>query len=124
MREAGHIWCRLACPPSVWSVRAQGWYRDPYGRHDHRWISDGRPTALVRDNGVESYDHSPRGGPILPATYWEPVASPLVPRQASAGWASARLQQYLPVLIIVAVVGQFVIWELLLHVVFWALTAS
>jgi hypothetical protein len=37
----------------------EGWYHDPYGLHEARWISDGAPTALVRDNGVESDDDPP-----------------------------------------------------------------
>jgi hypothetical protein len=35
---------------------AQGWYSDPCRRHKARWFSDGTPTALVRDDGVESTD--------------------------------------------------------------------
>ena len=37
----------------------EGRYRDPYGRHEARWISNGAPTALVRDAGVESQDPPP-----------------------------------------------------------------
>lgn len=37
---------------------AQGWYSDPYG-HKARWFSNGRATALVRDDGVESNDPPP-----------------------------------------------------------------
>ena len=37
----------------------EGWFTDPYGRHDARWLSDGRPTKLVRDGQVESYDDPP-----------------------------------------------------------------
>jgi hypothetical protein len=40
-------------------MRLQGWYRDPYGNHDDRWFSDGQPTNLVRDQGVESHDELP-----------------------------------------------------------------
>jgi hypothetical protein len=40
-------------------MNAEGWYRDPYGLHEARWISDGAPTALVRDGGVESRDQPP-----------------------------------------------------------------
>jgi hypothetical protein len=40
-------------------MRAQGWHPDPYGRHDDRWFSDGKPTRLVRDQGRESYDEPP-----------------------------------------------------------------
>jgi hypothetical protein len=38
---------------------AEGWYRDPYGMHEDRWISQGVPTKLVRDSGRESYDAPP-----------------------------------------------------------------
>jgi len=34
----------------------EGWYTDPYGRHQARWFSDGKPTKLVRDGQVEAYD--------------------------------------------------------------------
>jgi hypothetical protein len=37
----------------------EGWYTDPYGLHDARWFSDGRPTKLVRDGTEESYDDPP-----------------------------------------------------------------
>lgn len=40
-------------------MNAQGWYRDPYGIHNDRWFSNGQPTKLVRDEGVESYDPPP-----------------------------------------------------------------
>ena len=38
---------------------AQGWYCDPHLQHKARWFSDGNPTALVRDDGVESRDAPP-----------------------------------------------------------------
>jgi hypothetical protein len=47
-------------------VHEQGWYRDPYGIHSDRWFSDGRPTRLVRDQDVESYDVPPPRDPPLP----------------------------------------------------------
>lgn len=37
----------------------EGWYTDPYGRHEARWLSEGKPTKLVRDAGVEAYDQPP-----------------------------------------------------------------
>jgi hypothetical protein len=43
---------------------AIGWYRDPYGVHEDRYFSQGFPTKLVRDGGVESYDPPP--GRLLP----------------------------------------------------------
>jgi hypothetical protein len=39
--------------------RAQNWCIDPYGTHEARWFSQGNPTALVRDDGVESQDPPP-----------------------------------------------------------------
>jgi hypothetical protein len=43
----------------------EGWFTDPYGIHEARWLSDGRPTKLVRDGEVESYDEPPPGEPTL-----------------------------------------------------------
>jgi hypothetical protein len=34
----------------------QGWYPDPFGLHEQRYFSSGRPTKLVRDGRVEAYD--------------------------------------------------------------------
>jgi hypothetical protein len=59
-------------------VRAEGWCRDPYGIHGDRWYSDGQPTSLVRDDGIESRDPPPSGLP--PA---EPVPLDLSPSDAS-----------------------------------------
>jgi hypothetical protein len=39
--------------------KAQGWYGDPFLQHDARWFSDGTPTALVRDEGIDSTDPPP-----------------------------------------------------------------
>ena len=40
-------------------MEAEGWYHDPYERHEERWYSNGKPTALVRDAHVESKDPAP-----------------------------------------------------------------
>jgi hypothetical protein len=40
-------------------VNEEGWYVDPFGHHEARWISDGVPTALVRDGSVETQDPPP-----------------------------------------------------------------
>jgi hypothetical protein len=52
-------------------VEAEGWYQDPYGTHQERWISAGTPTALVRDDDVEGHDPPPAGvtptSPFVPA---------------------------------------------------------
>jgi len=42
-------------------MTAEGWYRDPYRVHEDRWYSDGTPTALVRDGGIEAKDPPPPG---------------------------------------------------------------
>ena len=52
----------------------EGWYIDPYGRHEARWYSDGRPTKLVRDGTVEGYEDPPDQPPAKPPV---PVPSPL-----------------------------------------------
>ena len=39
--------------------RAQGWYDDPFGLHEHRWFSAGEATSLVRDGDVEADDPPP-----------------------------------------------------------------
>ena len=55
--------------------QAQGWFRDPSGRHQDRYYSDGTPTKLVRDGSVESYDE-PIGTTgtreLVPAAVTEP----------------------------------------------------
>ena len=50
-------------------MNEEGWYHDPFGRHEARWISAGSPTALVRDAGVEGQDPPPN----------EPIAMELEP---------------------------------------------
>jgi hypothetical protein len=40
-------------------MNAEGWYLDPFHLHEARWFSDGVPTALVRDGGVEGHDAPP-----------------------------------------------------------------
>jgi hypothetical protein len=41
----------------------EGWYTDPYGRHEARWLSAGVPTRLVRDGKLESYEDPPDSPP-------------------------------------------------------------
>jgi hypothetical protein len=43
----------------------EGWFTDPYAVHEARWFSDGRPTKLVCDGEVESYDEPPSGPPTV-----------------------------------------------------------
>jgi hypothetical protein len=48
--------------------RAEGWYTDPFGRHEARWMSDGSPTKLVRDGDEESYEDPPDEEPSVTPT--------------------------------------------------------
>ncbi len=57
------------------SEHEEGWYTDPYGAHEARWFSDGTPTKLVRDGGVESYDKPPDEAPTQKAERIEPVVA-------------------------------------------------
>ena len=43
----------------------EGWYTDPFARHEARWMSNGKPTKLVRDGGVDSYDDPPDEKPTV-----------------------------------------------------------
>jgi len=47
-------------------LAAEGWYLDPYGVHEQRWMSDGRPTSLVRDAAVVAEDEPPQRPPPEP----------------------------------------------------------
>jgi hypothetical protein len=47
-------------------IAPEGWYTDPYGRHEARWMSAGTPTRLVRDGEVESNDDPPDEPPSGP----------------------------------------------------------
>jgi hypothetical protein len=38
---------------------AEGWYRDPCGVHEARWLSNGVPTDLVSDGGHQTNDPPP-----------------------------------------------------------------
>jgi hypothetical protein len=60
----------------------EGWYTDPFGRHEARWISSGRPTPLVRDGNVESHDDPPDEVPRLVPERIVPPGSPDSTRRA------------------------------------------
>ncbi len=48
------------CNTAAMTDRAlQGWSADPFGLHEERYFSAGRPTKLVRDGKVETYDDPP-----------------------------------------------------------------
>jgi hypothetical protein len=105
--------CRQARRIIVGCVRAQGWYRDPYLLHGERWISDGQPTPLVRDQGIESREAPPPGEPAIPAGSWLAAAESRAPWPSPSPqvtWQAPR-GRYAPVMAIVtAAVGQLVIW--------------
>ena len=48
--------------------RAEGWFTDPFGRHEARWMSDGSPTKLIRDGDEESYEDPPDEEPTVTPT--------------------------------------------------------
>ncbi len=71
--------------------KLQGWHADPFGLHERRYFSAGRPTKLVQDGNVECYDEPPA------EEYPDPTATSILPtggaapgRVASAGAGSAR----------------------------------
>jgi len=63
---------------------AEGWYRDPFGIHEDRWMSQGKPTKLVRDGGTESYDPPPD----------LPLPAELVPVSADSGEEAGQESGY------------------------------
>ena len=55
----------------------EGWASDPFGTHEARFFRQGRPTELVRDGSVESFDTLPEGPTQPPApSQWSPPAAP------------------------------------------------
>jgi len=54
----------------------EGWFTDPFGRHEARWMSEGTPTKLVRDDGVETYDDPPDEEPTREAVRIETGGAP------------------------------------------------
>jgi hypothetical protein len=46
----------------------EGWFTDPFLVHDERWLSNGRPTKLVKDGGFESFDPPPDRPPTQTPT--------------------------------------------------------
>jgi hypothetical protein len=86
-------------------------------------MSDGKPTALVRDNDAESRDEPPGSHPFPVFNDWALVASRPSPAPGSAARALTWWGNYAPVVILAAVAGQFVIWDLALHALLWALAS-
>jgi hypothetical protein len=67
-------------------TKAEGWYLDPFGRHEQRWFSDGRPTALVRDGDAEAQDAPPADAWDGPLEAPPELPSPPPPPDTEAGW--------------------------------------
>jgi hypothetical protein len=62
----------------VTDAHHEGWYTDPFARHEARWMSDGTPTKLVRDGDEESYEDPPDEEPSV-------TPSPIAEHQNSDG---------------------------------------
>ena len=61
----------------------QGWGRDPFGRHQERWMSQGEPTDLVRDRGIEARKHvADTPSQTYPTLYVGPLSRTLSRRAA------------------------------------------
>jgi hypothetical protein len=57
-----------------------GWQPDPFGLHELRYLSQGSPTKLVRDGGVEGYDEPPSEevqSPRAPELLSQAIAPPV-----------------------------------------------
>ncbi len=54
-------------------LEPNGWYVDPFGRHEARYVSGGKATSLVRDRGEESQDPPPSQS--VPVTDLRPAES-------------------------------------------------
>jgi hypothetical protein len=59
----------------------EGWFTDPWGQHEARWISLGKATDLVRDGDAEAHDPPPDTQPTVTPTLIPPEA----PGQVGAG---------------------------------------
>jgi hypothetical protein len=65
----------------------QGWSADPFQLHEERYFSAGRPTKLVRDGKVESYEDPPSHTYEVPEDEAEAEESVPVPAAAAGGYA-------------------------------------
>lgn len=68
----------------------QGWHADPFGLHEQRYFSAGRPTKLVRDGRAEAYEEPPAREQPAAAVAVTATVPPDDNRAAGAGlWTSA-----------------------------------
>jgi hypothetical protein len=63
-------------------VGPEGWFKDPASLHQQRWLSDGRLTDLVRDDGTESHDDPPER--MVTTAGAEAIATPANPLPTQA----------------------------------------
>jgi hypothetical protein len=71
---------------------ASGWFKDPYGRHEARWMSAGTPTSLVRNGDVEQTDPPPSGGAtFVPTDRADSRVGSPAPRSGTRRWAVVLL---------------------------------
>ena len=54
----------------------EGWFTDPFGRHEARWLSAGTPTSLVKDGIKESHDDPPDEPPAQVPERIAPAGGP------------------------------------------------
>jgi hypothetical protein len=52
----------------------EGWFQDPWAKHEARWFSEGRATSLVRDGKEEGSDPPPESPPVVQSP--APVVGP------------------------------------------------
>ena len=60
----------------------EGWFTDPFGRHEARWLSAGTPTRLVKDGDTEAYDDPPDEPPTRVPERIAPAGGPDSTRRA------------------------------------------
>jgi hypothetical protein len=60
----------------------EGWFTDPFERHEARWFSAGTPTSLVRDGHIEGHDDPPDESPCGVAERIAPPGGPDSMRRA------------------------------------------
>jgi hypothetical protein len=70
----------------VGTSELEGWCTDPFGLHEARWLSDGVPTKLVRDNGVEAYEDPPD-------EEWTVTPSPILEEPQDVGHEAEDLRR-------------------------------
>jgi hypothetical protein len=70
-------------------MNEEGWYTDPFRLHERRWFSDGSPTELVGDGGIEATDPPPKAPFIELPGPWD-IPAPL-PRSAIDNRAPLRV---------------------------------